>query len=61
MCDADERMVKATCIAARGTLMASSPPPARQTPRTLGENGAICEVAPRQTEIAQAVIVCEKR
>jgi hypothetical protein len=53
MYDADEIMFGATCIANAGDLS--------ETPRTLGNAGAICAVMPRQLNVPQAVILCAKK
>lgn len=53
MCAPEEVMVSATCMVSSGDIA--------QTPRTLGDNGAGCDVRPGQSNPPQVVILCAKR
>ena len=52
-CGAEEIMVSATCMVKAGETA--------ETPRTIGETGASCDVQPNQSNPPQAVILCAKR
>jgi len=53
MCDVEEIMVSATCMASSGDIA--------ETPRTLSDNGASCDARPGQSNPPRVVILCAKR